>query len=102
MERAIAQLTERGEGRCALSGALTLETVPWVWQQLRSGPYLEGAVHADLEGVDDADSAGLALVVAWRASCEAHGGRLQLRAVPRRLLALARLTGAEALLDAAD
>jgi phospholipid transport system transporter-binding protein len=103
MIRATAQLAEKGEGRCAISGALTFETAPWLWQQLHEGAWLNKAREADLSGVTTADSAGLALLVAWRAAASASadggGGGLRFQAVPERLLALARLTDAEALLS---
>jgi phospholipid transport system transporter-binding protein len=94
MSRATAQLADRGEGRCALSGALTLETAPWLWKQLEVGGLLTTAREADLSGVTDADSAGLALLVTWRASCRGAGGEVGFAAVPERLRALAALTGA--------
>lgn len=98
--RATVQLAERGEGRCALTGALTLETAGWLWEQLRAGGLLHAARAADLSGVTDADSAGLALLIAWRAGCRAGGGDLAFGAVPERIQALARLTGAQVLLAA--
>lgn len=101
MTQAPAQLADQGEGRCALSGALTLETVPWLWQQLATGGLLTGARAADLGGVTQADSAGLAMLVAWRAACRAAGADVRFAGVPDRLLALARLTDAGTLLDAA-
>lgn len=96
--RATAELREKGDGRCAVSGALTFETAPWLWQQLRQGSWLDKACEADLAGVTTADSAGLALLVAWRAAASAHGGALRFQSVPERLLALARITDAEAVL----
>ncbi len=99
MQRATAQLADRGQGRCELSGALTLETAPWLWQQLRTGALLGDARTAKLSGVTDADSAGLALLLAWRASCKASGADLHFENVPERLVALARLTDAQALLQ---
>ena len=99
MTRATAQLSEKGEGRCALSGALTFETAPWLWQQLRQGAWLDKAREADLSGVTDADSAGLALLIAWRAAAGAGGGVLRFQSPPERLLALARITEAESLLQ---
>jgi phospholipid transport system transporter-binding protein len=99
--RAAAQLAEQGEGRCALSGALTMETAPWLWRELQQAGLLASAVEADLSGVSASDSAGLALLVTWRASRRQAGGELTFTAVPARLRALAELTGAGALLDAA-
>lgn len=98
MTRATAQLAEKGEGHCAISGAMTFETTPWLWQQLREGTWLAKAREVDLADVTDADSAGLALLIAWRAAKKTAGGGLQFNSVPERLLALARLTDAEALL----
>jgi phospholipid transport system transporter-binding protein len=92
---AAAQLAERGDGRCALSGALTFDTAPWLWQQLRTGGLIVQAREADLSAVSDSDSGGLALLVAWRASCRQAGGDLRFTAVPGRLQALAALTGAQ-------
>ncbi len=100
MIRASAQLVERGEQRCAVVGAVTVETVPWLWQQLKEGGLLTTAREVDLGGVTDADSAGLALLVAWRGSCAAAGNSLEFRALPARISALAQLTGAEAALGA--
>lgn len=92
------QLAERGEGRCTLAGALTMETAPWLWKQLQVGGLLTGARQADLSGVSESDSAGLALLLAWRAYCRKAGGDLQFSFVPARMDALAALTGARAAL----
>ncbi len=100
MMRAAADLAEKGEGRCAIAGALTMEIAPWLWQQLKAGGLLTTAIEADLTGVTDADSAGLALLVAWRGSCAAAGGNLGYRGLPARIMALAQLTGAESALGA--
>ena len=102
VERATAQLAERGAGRCAISGALTFETAHWLWEQLTVGGLLQTAQEADLSAVGDADSAGLALLVAWRASRRSAGGDLQFAGTPARIRALAQLTEAGALLEAAS
>jgi phospholipid transport system transporter-binding protein len=100
MTRVTAQLAEKGDGRCAIAGALTFETAPWIWQQLRAGDWLSKGREADLTGITTADSAGLALLIAWRAAIASLGGALTFESVPERLIALARLTDAEALLSA--
>ncbi len=99
MARATAQLAERGAGRCTLSGSLTLETAPWLWRELSLGGLLTNAVEADLAGLTESDSAGLALLVAWRASRRQAGGELQFISLPKRLLALAALTDAQGALS---
>lgn len=93
-----SQLADLGQGRCAVSGALNLESVPWLWKELENGGLLAQAREAELSGITGADSAGLALLVAWKAHCRRHGGELVFSGVPRNLLALAALTDAEALL----
>ncbi|MEO8315696.1 MAG: STAS domain-containing protein [Pseudomonadota bacterium] len=94
------QLAAKGEGRCTVIGAVTLETAAALWQQLKTGGLLGTAREADLSGVTDADSAGLALLVAWRGHCLATGGSLAFQGLPQRMMALAQLTSAEAALGA--
>jgi phospholipid transport system transporter-binding protein len=100
MTSAPIALATTGEGRCAITGVLTLETAPSLWKQLQADGLLRNAREADLSGVTDADSAGLALLVAWRARCLAEGGALGFQALPARVVALARLTSAESALGA--
>ncbi len=100
-DRGISQLADRGQGRCELSGPLTLETAPWLWKELETTGLLSQARDADLTGVADSDSAGLALLLAWKAECRRNGNTLGFRGVPARLRALGALTGAEVLLETA-
>jgi ABC-type transporter Mla MlaB component len=100
MARATAQLADRGAGRCTLTGSLTLETASWLWRELQAGGLLGTAVEADLSGVAESDSTGLALLLAWRASRLHAGGDLGFTGVPARLTALAALTGAQGALSA--
>ena len=95
MTRATAQLAELGAGRCKLTGSLTLETAPWLWRELRTGGLLTAATAADLSGLVESDSTGLALLVAWRACRRQAGGDVQFTGVPQRLQLLAALTGAQ-------
>jgi phospholipid transport system transporter-binding protein len=97
--RATAQLAERGEGRCSLTGSLTLETAPWLWRELGAGGLLTAATQVDLSGVTECDSSGLALLIAWRACCRRSGGDVGFTSLPQRLQLLAELTGAQAALQ---
>jgi len=101
MIRATAQLAERGEGRCTLTGSLTLETAPWLWRELKTGGLLTAATEADLSGLVESDSTGLALLVAWRACRRRTGGDVSFTGLPQRLQLLAALTGAQAALVSA-
>jgi len=99
MARGTAQLAERGAGRCTLAGNLTLETAPWLWRELNGGGLLISATEVDLAGVTDSDSAGLALLVAWRAGRRQAGAELNFINPPERLQLLAALTGAQGALS---
>ena len=93
-----SQLADRGQGQCVLSGALTLESVPWLWKELETTGLLADAREVDLSGVHAADSAGLALLMAWKAHSLKRGGSLAFSGVPENLLALAALTDAQSML----
>jgi phospholipid transport system transporter-binding protein len=80
-------------GSLAVQGELTLATVAAVWKSLQGE-----VARIDLAGVTRADSAGLALLIAWRS--ERHPAAVSIANVPQSLRALARLTDAESLLDA--
>jgi phospholipid transport system transporter-binding protein len=85
-----------------LRGALDFETVPRLWRD--SGQWLAAvpagtAVTLDLAGVEQVDSAGLALLIAWKAQAQSAGVGLQYTSIPPRLLAIARISDAEALLQ---
>jgi len=95
---AVAQLADRGAGRCALSGPLTLEAAPLLWRELQAGGLLTAAAEVDLSGITDSDSAGLALLIAWRAARGKTGGAMTFTGLPQRLRLLAGLTGAGAAL----
>jgi phospholipid transport system transporter-binding protein len=80
-------------GSLAVHGELTLATVAAVWKSLQGE-----VARIDLAGVTRADSAGLALLIAWRS--ERRPAAVSIANVPQSLRALARLTDAESLLDA--
>lgn len=89
----------------ALRGDLTLAEVgPWRDRGrallAAAGSVRGGALHIGLGGVTRADSAGLALLVDWLAWARGAGCSLAFDSLPPALLALARLSGLEALLVA--
>ncbi|MGA9342945.1 MAG: STAS domain-containing protein [Rhodanobacteraceae bacterium] len=57
-----------------------------------------GGTEVDLSGLADADSATLALILAWGARATQRGEQLRYRGVPEDLRALARLAEVEPLL----
>ncbi|MDR1062485.1 MAG: STAS domain-containing protein [Azoarcus sp.] len=80
-----------------LEGTLTLQTVAVSLER----PLPAGDFTIDLGGVAQADSAALALLLAWLRRAKASGSRVELRALPESLRALAKLYGIDALLPVA-
>ncbi len=96
------RIEPRGEGRFAVSGALTLETAA---SALAAGDRLCSAaasVEIDLSGVDAADSAGLAVLLEWVRGAKLHGRRLRLHSIPPMLAAMSGICDVEAVLRAAE
>jgi phospholipid transport system transporter-binding protein len=85
-----------------LSGELTLAQVgPWRerGRKLLAGAAAGGTLRMGLGGVTRVDSAGLALLVDWLAWARAARCTLAFEAVPPALLALARLSDLEDLIE---
>jgi len=91
-------LNELGDGRFELAGAMSFETAERI---LRTSERLFGkhqAVSIDFAGVDDADSAGLALLLEWKSRALRDGTAIQYSSLPRSILAIAGTAGVEHLL----
>ena len=85
-----------------LEGELTLESVAARLKlPLPGGGNDNDGLIFDLSGVTRVDSAALALLLAWLRRAKALDLRVELRAMPESLLALARLYGVDALLPGA-
>ncbi|MDR2093767.1 MAG: STAS domain-containing protein [Azoarcus sp.] len=77
-----------------LEGALTLHTVAAHLER----PLPDGDFTIDLGGIAQADSAALALLLAWLRRAKARGSQVALRALPEPLRALAETYGIAPLL----
>ncbi len=97
-----ARLERTGAGRYRISGFLTYERVPEVYEAARS-LFEEGVEWVvDLGGVERADSAGLALLVDWVRQARERNVRVRFERVSERLRHLAALGGVEGLLPLGD
>lgn len=97
---ATARIEPAGDGH-RVSGELVFATVPGLWHE--SAGLLAGAgpLELDLSGVSRADSAGLALLVAWTREAHRRGRALRLTGMPEQMRGLARLSGLDGLLPLA-
>lgn len=96
-----AVCSDQGGGRWLLTGELEFATVPG----LLAGPGRNlgaSASEVDLAGVTRADSAGLALLVAWTRASARAGHAIRFIHVPAQLLSIARVSGLEEILPLAD
>jgi phospholipid transport system transporter-binding protein len=90
-----------GADRLEVKGALTFATAA---DALRQGQKLIGAsanFTVGLAGVDEADSAGLAVLIEWLALARARGATLRYESVPPQILAVARISDVQGLLTGA-
>ena len=89
---------ESGEGGARICGELTFESVPGLYERAQSF-FSDGVASVDLSEVTTVDSAGLALLLEWQASCKEAQGRLEFNNAPSSLLSLASLSEATELLN---
>ena len=94
-----AQLVKTDDGRLLVSGALSMETVPGLLKQglLQGGG--DGDIRVDLQGVERADSAGVALLIDWQRVAQRQQRSIHFQNIPTQMLAIARLCGVDELLS---
>ena len=89
-----------GEGRYAISGELSFDSVSALLAESRTTLFAAPAVEleVDLGEVSRADSAGLALLVEWMRMAAAQATPIRFSHLPPQLLAIARAGELEGLL----
>ncbi len=90
-----------GEDAYVVSGELTFATVPAAWRETQNLFVNGQSLHFDLAKVERADSAGIALLIEWLRLARQRGARISYEHMPAQILAIARVTGLEALLSPA-
>jgi phospholipid transport system transporter-binding protein len=80
--------------RWVLTGPLTMDSAAAVLGASRALVLPKAGV-IDLEGVDRVDSAGIAVVLAWRRRAASDGKPVGFTGVPRSMTSLAELYGVE-------
>ena len=92
------QLEIADDGRLLLRGELSMGTVPELLKQahLQSGG--DAPIRVDLQGVERADSAGVALLIEWQRDASRQQRSISFQNIPSQMLAIARLSGVDELL----
>ena len=93
------RLVQQGEGRYAVQGDLSFDTVTGLLSESRSLFAGESSIELDLSGVTYADSAGLALLVEWLRQARLQGRQLRYQSLPAQLQALANVSEVTGLLN---
>jgi phospholipid transport system transporter-binding protein len=92
------ELTDLGAGRFALSGDMTFDTAGQILRQSEE-PFEEHTrIEVDLSGVEDTDSAGLALLLEWITWANHTVREIRFLEMPEKIRAIARTTEVEHLL----
>ena len=91
-------LEELGDGRFALSGAMTFETAERILAASEE-PFEEHTrLEVDLSGVTKTDSAGLALLLEWITWANHTVREISFTGMPERIVAIAKTTEVDHLL----
>lgn len=88
------ELRDEGDGRFVLNGAMSFETADRILRASAESFQGYDAVEVDFSGVNDADSAGLALLIEWKS----WNQEIRFNALPRSIQAIARTADVEHLL----
>ena len=96
---AAAQLVDCGDGCFSLRGELNFETVAGLLVDSKTRFAGHGEITLDLAAVENANSAGMALLLEWRALCHADNTLLRILHLPENLRQISRVCDVEALLD---
>lgn len=93
-----ASIEAIGGGRFRVHGALTFATVRQVLRAAEQHFDGNAQLQIDLSGVDNADSAGLALLVEWYRRAALKSGTIRFVGAPEQLRALAKISEIDQLL----
>lgn len=86
------QLTDLGDGRFALSGVLTFKNVSLVLKESLELFEHYTQLEIDLAGIEQADSAGLALLLEWVNWAKYSVREIRFLNLPEQVLAMARIS----------
>jgi phospholipid transport system transporter-binding protein len=85
-------------GTLRVSGAITFTNAARALAYVPQAPRAGTPLGVDLSGLENADSATLAVLIAWSAGVQRRGGRLRYQGAPESLRNLARLCDVDGLL----
>ncbi|BBB14596.1 phospholipid ABC transporter - MlaB subunit [Candidatus Rickettsiella viridis] len=85
---------QKRDGAYCLSGELSFDTVPRIWQQSQEALKDKAqSVVFDLAEVTQSDSSGVALLIAWTRSFHRQSRTIHFLHLPKQMLAIIQLAG---------
>jgi phospholipid transport system transporter-binding protein len=95
----VVRFSDAGVGRVRIDGALTFGSVnAKLLERSRASLQGRGDLSVDLAGVEEGDSAGLALLIEWRCWARQAGVTLRFENMPDSLRAIADISEVTAML----
>ena len=92
------ELEDLGEGRFALRGEMSFDTAERILLESEESFEQHTRLEVDLSGVDQTDSAGLALLLEWITWANHTVREIRFVGMPERVLAIAKTTEVDHLL----
>lgn len=93
-----ARVEKNSEGRIAIHGDLSFDSVPGVWAELQALFSQYADLDLELARVERSDSAGLALLVECQRLAGETGRNVRFFNIPDQMLAIARVSGLDEVL----
>ncbi len=93
-----ASLTREPSGSYSLQGELGFGSVTAIWREVEQTVDFAANGRLDLAGVQRADSAGVALLLAWTRRARQAGGHVAFSRVPDQIRAIADACGVREIL----
>ena len=91
-----------GEGRFAISGPLTYDTVAHALEESKEAFDEFSVLEVDLSGVTESDSAGLALLLEWVNWAKYYVREIHYKDIPAQVLAIAQISEVDDMLRAGE
>lgn len=88
-----AEIKEVSDGKFVLSGNLNYETVPLLWKTSQELFASKNSLSIDLTGVQQSNSAALALLLEWMKLIDSNGNSIEFLNLPEQLREIAQLCG---------
>lgn len=92
-------LEDKGDGKFAVQGDMSFDTANSILHTSERKFAEHTSLDIDLSGVKRADSAGLALLLEWKAQARSRSADIHFQEIPDSLLAIARTCEVEELIQ---